>query len=67
MSGEPENLVLRSLRRIEAAIDGLREGNRGIKTGLGLLEQQFASFSNQLDRVELRLDRIEKRLDLVEV
>ncbi len=67
MVEEPENLVLRSLRRIEVGLDGLREDNRDIKIRIGLFEQQMAAFSGRLDRVEIRLDRIERRLDLVEI
>jgi predicted nucleic acid-binding Zn-ribbon protein len=66
MNDETKNLVLRALRRIETSIDGLREDVREIKTRLGILEQQYASMSNRVDRIEFRLDRIEKRLDLVE-
>jgi hypothetical protein len=64
---EPENLTLVFLRRISEQIDALREDNREIKTRLGILEQQGASLSTRLDRMEARLDRIERRLDLVEV
>lgn len=67
MSDEPENLVLRSLRRIEASLDSLREDMREVKTRVGLLEQQVVLLSTRVDRVEMRLDRIERRLDLVEV
>lgn len=37
-----------------------------IKSRLGMLEQQYASISNRVDRIEMRLERIEKRLDLIE-
>jgi len=66
MAGETENIVLEHLRAIRAAVDGLRDDNREIKTRLGLLEQQYASLSSRLDRIELRLDRIERRLDLAD-
>jgi predicted nucleic acid-binding Zn-ribbon protein len=66
MNDETENVVLRALRRIKTSIDGLREDIREIKTRLGILEQEYASMSNRVDRIEFRLDRIEKRLDLVE-
>jgi hypothetical protein len=33
MVEEPESLMLRSLRRIEAGMDGLRDDNREIKSG----------------------------------
>jgi predicted nucleic acid-binding Zn-ribbon protein len=67
MPEEPDSLVLRYLRRLDEKMDGLREDMREVKTRIGLLEQQYASLSSRLDRVEFRLDRIEKRLDLVEV
>jgi predicted nuclease with TOPRIM domain len=63
---EPENLVLRALRRIETTMDAVRDDIREIKTRLGFLAQQSASLSSRMDRLESRLDRIEKRLDLVE-
>jgi len=72
MVEEPESLMLRSLRRIEAGMYGLRDDNREIKSRLGLLEQQVgvmgqqvSGLSGRLDRVGLRLDRIDRRLDLV--
>ncbi|ALA16431.1 MULTISPECIES: hypothetical protein [unclassified Chelatococcus] len=72
MAEEPDNIILRYLRRIDEKVDALREDNREIKQRLGLLEQrygllkqQYASLS-RIDRIEARLDRIEKRLDLVE-
>jgi chromosome segregation ATPase len=67
MAKAPENIVLVHLRRLGEQMDSLREDNREIKTRLGILEQQGASLSNRIDRIELRLDRIEKRLDLVDV
>jgi DNA repair exonuclease SbcCD ATPase subunit len=63
---ESEDIVLVYLRRLSEQVDGLREDNREIKTRLGILEQQGASLSNRIDRIEMRLDRIERRLDLVE-
>jgi predicted nucleic acid-binding Zn-ribbon protein len=63
---DPDNLTLVYLRRLSEQLDGLREDNREIKTRLGILEQQNASLSTRLDRIEARLDRIERRLDLVE-
>lgn len=67
MPSEPENVTLVYLRRLSEQMDALREDNREIKTRLGILEQQGASLSSRMDRIEFRLDRIEKRLDLVEV
>lgn len=36
------------------------------KLGVGILEQQYASMSNRIDRIESRLERIERRLELAE-
>lgn len=66
MAPETESLVLEHLHHIRGAVDALREDNREIKTGLGILEQQYASLSSRIDRIEGRLDRIEKRLELAD-
>ena len=42
--------------------DDLRE----IKGRLGILEAQYASLSNRIDRIDERLARVERRLDLIE-
>ncbi len=63
---EPEQPILRLLRNIDQKVDGLRDDMRELKTRVGILEQQYASLSNRIDRIELRLDRIETRLGLIE-
>lgn len=63
---EPENLILLHLRGLSEQIESLRQDNREIKTRLGILEQQVASLSSRMDRMQLRLDGIERRLGLVE-
>jgi len=37
---------------------------REVKTRLGLLEEQAASISRRLDRLDERVERIERRFDL---
>lgn len=66
MTDEPDNLVLRYLRRIDEKLDLVRADVSELKTRAGLLEQQYASISSRVDRIETRLERIEHRLDLVE-
>jgi len=63
---EPENIVLIHLRRMSEQMVLLHEDNREIKSRLGILEQQGASLSSRLDRIDARIDRIDKRLDLSE-
>ncbi len=65
-TGEPDRLVLRFLRNIDQKLDALREDMRELKARVGILEQQYASLSNRIDRIELRLDGIEKCLELAE-
>lgn len=61
-----DNIVLEHLRHIRGAVDGLRDDMREVKQRLGILEHQYASISNRLDRVDLRIERIERRLDLTD-
>ena len=63
---EIESIVLEHLRAIRATQDRHSDDLREIKGRLGILEQQYASVSNRLDRVDDRISRIEKRLELVE-
>jgi predicted nucleic acid-binding Zn-ribbon protein len=66
MTNGTDNLVLEHLRAIRAGQDAMREDIREIKTRLGILEQQYASLSSRIDRIEMRLDRIERRLGLID-
>ena len=63
---EPDSHTLRWMRRIDVKLDALADIARETRTRTGLLEQQYASISSRLDRIEDRLERIEKRLDLVD-
>jgi predicted nucleic acid-binding Zn-ribbon protein len=56
---EVENLILDHLRHMRSAIDGVREDMREVKTRLGILENQYASMSSRLDRLDARVERIE--------
>lgn len=67
MAEEPDNLVLRYLRAIDTKVDRIAADLSDIRTRVGILEQQYASMSNRIDRIESRLERIERRLELVEV
>ena len=67
MSPSTENLVLEMLRAIRATQEKHSDDLLEIKEQFGFLEQQYASISTRLDRMDLRVLRIEKLLDLVEV
>ncbi len=63
---DAENIVLEHLHHIRSVVDGLRDDMREVKGRLGILESQYASLSNRLDRVDARIQRIEQRLELTE-
>lgn len=66
MPEEPDNIILIQLRRMDVKLDQLIGDVGELKTRTGILEHQYASLSNRIDRIEMRLDRIEQRLDLAE-
>ena len=73
MSGQPDNLMLVYLRRLDGKMDRLSEDVADVKRRVTSLEAKvvllhgdFATQSERLDRIEVRLDRIERRLDLAE-
>jgi predicted nucleic acid-binding Zn-ribbon protein len=70
MSGEPmadiDNIVLEHLCHMRGAIDDKRDDIREVKQRLGNLENQYASISTRMDRMDGRIERIERRLDLTD-
>jgi predicted nucleic acid-binding Zn-ribbon protein len=73
MSDEPDSLVLRFLRRIDARVEELVADAKDVKQRLNSLEGQVSLLHNdivhvhhRIDRVEERLKRIETRLDLID-
>jgi predicted nuclease with TOPRIM domain len=61
-----DNIVLEHLRHSRSVVDGLRDDMREVKGRLGILESQYASLSNRLDRLDGRVERIEQRLNLAD-
>jgi predicted nucleic acid-binding Zn-ribbon protein len=65
--GEITNeLIFETLKAIQATQARHSEDLREIKERLGILEMQYASLSNRVDRIDQRLDRVERRLELIE-
>ena len=62
---ETEDIVLEHLRAIRSEIGELRDDMREVAGRLGIIEAQYASRSNRVDRIGERTIRIERRLDLV--
>jgi predicted nuclease with TOPRIM domain len=63
---ETDNIVLEHLRAIRGVLDRHSDDLREIKGRLGILEAQYASLSNRIDRIDDRLARVEKRLELLD-
>ena len=66
MADEPDIIVLKYLRRIDAKVGGLSDDIRVAKLRLTNLEEAFVGMPRRFDRPELGVERIERRLDLVE-
>jgi predicted nucleic acid-binding Zn-ribbon protein len=60
-------LLLETLKAIQGTLTRLVDDIHEVKERLGILEMQYASLSNRMDRMDLRIERIERRLGLVEV
>jgi predicted nucleic acid-binding Zn-ribbon protein len=57
-------LLLETLKAIQGTLTRLVDDMHEVKERLGILEMQYASLSNRLDRMDLRIERIERRLEL---
>ena len=73
MAGEPENLVLEHLHRLDRRMDNPEHDTRDLKARAGLVETRIAAVTTdivridgRLDRLESCMERIERRLDLKE-
>jgi predicted nucleic acid-binding Zn-ribbon protein len=60
-------LLLETLKAIQGTLARHGDDLREVKERLGILEMQYASLSNRIDRIDQRLERVERRLDLVTV
>lgn len=60
-------LIYETLKRMQDTLSLHTQYHLETKERLGLLEQQYASLSRRVDRIDERLDRVEKRLELVDV
>ena len=73
MSDEPDSLVLRYLRNLDARLDRIERTQQEMLGRLSSVERDLAGIKAdmaglhvRLDNVNYRLDRIERRLDLTE-
>lgn len=73
MADEPDDIVLRQLRAIDAKLDRVLAESGELKVRMSGMEQHLLAIQidisglrSRLDHLEVRLDRIERRLGLVE-
>jgi phage shock protein A len=66
MSDDPQNLVLDLLRAMRGDLGEIKTDLVELKQRVGLLEAQYASLSNRIDRIAGDVGLIKPRLDLVE-
>jgi tetrahydromethanopterin S-methyltransferase subunit G len=66
MRDEPDNLVLRCLRRIDERMERVETRLSELVGRTGLLEQGYAGVSRRLDQIDVRIERVERRLDLID-
>ena len=59
-------LLLETLKGIQGTLTRIVDDMHEVKERLGILEMQYASLSNRMDRMDLRIERIERRLGLIE-
>ena len=64
MTGEPENVVLILLRRIDERTERMSDDLQDLKIRMTSVEEGLAGVNRRLDRLEGRVDRIERRLEL---
>jgi predicted nucleic acid-binding Zn-ribbon protein len=64
---DPDSIVLRLLRRMDAKLDRLQDDVADLKVRLTSVEEGLAGVHRRLDRLEARIDRIERRLALVDL
>ena len=66
MTGQPDDLMLVYLRRIDGKVDRLGDDVRELNCRMAAAEENLAGVHRRIDRVELRIERIERRLDLAD-
>ncbi|MCL6707242.1 hypothetical protein M8R20_09550 [Pseudomonas sp. R2.Fl] len=67
MSGKVTNeLIYETLKRMQETLSLHTQYHLETKERLGFLEQQYASISRRVDRIDERLEHVERRLDLAD-
>ena len=65
MAEEPDNIVLGTLRRMDAKLDRVVEDLHDLKVRMTAVAEGLNVVQRRIDRLEDRVERLEKRFDLV--
>ncbi|WP_439541819.1 hypothetical protein [Hyphomicrobium sp.] len=63
---EPDNIILRYLREIDAKLDLVRADVHDLKVRMSHVEEGIGGINRRIDRLEARMDRLEKRFQIVD-
>ena len=66
MAGDPDNIVLVLLRKIDERTERMAEDLQDLKVRVTSVEEGLAGVNRRLDRLEGRVERIERRLELTD-
>ncbi|MBX9844059.1 MAG: hypothetical protein K2Z80_19855 [Xanthobacteraceae bacterium] len=67
MAGEPDNVVLVLLRKIDERTARMADDLQDLKVRVTSVEEGLAGVNRRLDRLEGRIERVERRLELTDV
>ncbi len=62
MAGEPDNLMLMLLRRIDERTERMAQDIQDLKVRMTAVLDSFAGVNSRIDRLDGRVERVERRL-----
>jgi len=66
MAGDPENVVLILLRKLDERTERIADDLQDLKIRMTSVGEGLTGVNRRLDRLESRMERIERRLELTD-